>query len=94
MILSIHQLELAQQNNINWWKTTAESPDLNPIDNLWHELKEYLRRVVKPRTKDQLISGIHEFWETVTIEKCRKYVGHLKKVVPKVIEMNGGPTGY
>ncbi len=83
-----------QQNNINWWKTTAESPDLNPIENLWHELKEYLRRVVKPRTKDQLISGIHEFWETVTIEKCRKYVGHLKKVVPKVIEMNGGPTGY
>ncbi len=94
MILSIHQLELAQQNNINWWKTTAESPDLNPIENLWHELKEYLRRVVKPRTKDQLISGILEFWETVTIEKCRKYVGHLKKVVPKVIEMNGGPTGY
>ena len=83
-----------QQNNINWWKTTAESPDLNPIDNWWHELKEYLRRVVKPRTKDQLISGILEFWETVTIEKCRKYVGHLKKVVPKVIEMNGGPTGY
>ncbi len=83
-----------QQNNINWWKTTAESPDLNLIENLWHELKEYLRRVVKPRTKDQLISGILEFWETVSIEKCRKYVGHLKKVVRKVIEMNGGPTGY
>ena len=49
-----------------------------------------MRRVVKPRTKVQLISGIHEFWETVTIEKCRKYVGQLKKVVPKI---NESPTG-
>ena len=35
-----------------------------------------------------------EFWETVTVEKCRKYIKHLKKVLPKVIERGGGPTGY
>ena len=29
-------------NSINWWRTPAESPELNLIDNIWHELKEYL----------------------------------------------------
>ena len=24
---------------INWWHTPPESPDANPIENLWHELK-------------------------------------------------------
>ena len=24
---------------INWWRTPPESPDINPIENLWHELK-------------------------------------------------------
>ena len=40
-----------EANSINWWKTPPESPDLNPIENLWHELKEHLRARVKPHNK-------------------------------------------
>ena len=40
-----------KDNGINWWKTLAESPDLNPIENLWHELKVYIRHKVKPKTR-------------------------------------------
>jgi transposase len=51
-------------NAIHWWKTPPESPDLNPIENMWHELKEFIRREVKPHTKQELIDGIVKFWDT------------------------------
>lgn len=83
-----------EDNGINWWQTPPESPDLNPIENLWHELKEYIRREVKPKNKQELVDGIKSFWATVDEYKCRKYIGHLRKVVPKVISCGGHPTGY
>ena len=82
------------EKGINWWKTPAESPDLNPIENLWHEMKEFIRREVKPTTKQELMDGIVRFWETVTVEKCNKYINHLNKVIPCVIELEGAATGY
>ena len=79
---------------INWWHTPAESPDCNPIENLWHELKEYTRREIKPRNKQELVAGINQFWATVDTRKCCQYIEHLRKVLPKVIEKCGEATGY
>ena len=61
------------ENNITWWKTVPESPDLNPIKNLWHEFKEFIRREVKPHTKEELIEGIKSFWATVDKNKCTRF---------------------
>jgi len=56
-----------EANNVNWWKTAPESPDLNPLENMWHELKEFVRREVKPHSKEELIEGILQFWKTVDV---------------------------
>ena len=86
-----HSSNVAKETKqINWWKTLVESPDLNPIENLWHELKQYIHR----EAKQELVDGIKAFWQTVDIEKCKKCINHLKKVFPRVIELNSAASGY
>lgn len=83
-----------ERNGVNWWKTPPESPDLNPIENVWGSLKQFLRNSFKPFNLDELKEGIQQFWLTLTPNVCRKYIGHLHKVIPKVIEVEGNPSGY
>ena len=83
-----------EKNGVNWWRTPPESPDLNPIENVWHDLKEFLRREIKPRTKEELVAGIRRFWDGVTPKKCTRYIRHLRKVIPRVISESGRATGF
>ena len=48
-------------------------------------MKHYLQKYVKPKTKAELEQGIYDFWATMTPAKCSKYIGHLTKVVPEVL---------
>ena len=86
--------EFLEANDIFWWRTPPESADLNPIENVWGSLKTFLRDRHKPHNLETLISGIQVFWKTLTPEICCKYVRHIKKVIPKVIEERGGPSGF
>ena len=83
-----------EENDINWFKTPASSPDLNPIELIGHALKDYLRNDYKPKNLSELKSGIKAFWATLTPAVCKKYISHLKKVIPKVIGVEGLPSGY
>ena len=85
-----------EENNKKLWRTPLVNPDLNPIENLWHELKFYPESKVKPQNKQELVDGIKTFWaEKVTEEKCAKYIDHvLKKVVPAVVGAKGAATQF
>ena len=58
---SCHTQQWIRDNRVNWWHTPAESLHMNPIENMWHELKEYICREVKPTTKNELVKGILTF---------------------------------
>ena len=64
---------------------------MNPIENIWHELKEFVRIHVKPRTNPELIQAIKMFWEDrVDRAKWLKYIDRVvNKAVPAVVESRG-----
>ncbi len=37
---SLHARKFLEDNNVKWWKTPPESPDANPIENLWQSPKK------------------------------------------------------
>ena len=86
--------EVFEQEGINWWPTPASSADVNPIEQVWRELKYYIARHVKLLSKKELVKGICLFWkERMTAAKCAKYIAHTHDVLLKIIEKEGGITG-
>ena len=67
-------------------KTPPESPDLNPIENVWGSLKQFLRTQYKPKNLEHLKTGTQQFWATLTPAICRSYINHLHKVMPKLLK--------
>ena len=58
-------------------------------------MKEAIRNQYKPRTLDELESGIKHFWVTkMTPEFCTRYIEHINTVSPAVVAAKGQATGY
>ena len=62
----------------------SQFPDLNPIENLWWELKKAVA-ARKPKNVNELDAFAHEEWAKIPVDSCKKlvssYVSHLKEVI-------------
>ena len=62
--------DFLNENRSNWWRTPAESPDLNPIENVWAAMKYYLGHQYKSRDLESLITGVKCFWRSLIPDVC------------------------
>ncbi len=62
----------------------ANSPDLNPIDNLWDVVKRKMRDT-RPNNADDLKSAIKKTWASITPEQCHKLIASIPHRTDAVI---------
>lgn len=69
------------------------SPDLNPIENVWAWLKRETN-AQHPQSGAALWSAAKGVWKGLTAAKCRKYMGSFNRRMQRCIQRNGDHTGY
>ncbi len=56
----------------------ANSPDLNPIENLWGIVKRKMRDI-RPNNADELKDAIKATWASVTPEQCHRLISSMPR---------------
>uniref|UniRef100_A0A147A9W2 Transposase n=1 Tax=Fundulus heteroclitus TaxID=8078 RepID=A0A147A9W2_FUNHE len=71
----------------------ANSPDLNPMENLWSFLKKQVDKQ-KPTNLDQLQTLIRQEWLTVSRDLVQKFISSMPERIAEVVKKRGQPCEF
>lgn len=71
----------------------ANSPDLNPIENVWRLLK-YRGGRRFPKTEEEARLYVQEEWDKITVQDFKHYVSSMRERCLAVIQAGGGHTKW
>ncbi|SPO26551.1 related to Transposase [Ustilago trichophora] len=87
--------EYFQEVGLNVLPWPAMSPDLNPIEHVWLQLKKVLDKEKHTlKTKDDLIAAINTFWEQFPKEVVQKLIRSMPRRLQAVRNARGGHIKY
>lgn len=87
----------AQESGESWtvMEWPPQSPDLNPLENVWHYLKDQLRKHPHlPTSKKELFERLQTEWEKLGPDALQPYVSSMPQRCSAVIEAKGGPIAF
>ena len=82
-----------QQRSWKILEWPSQSPDLNPIENLWWDLKKAVAKR-KPKNIRELEAIACEEWAKIPQERCQKLVSGYASRLEHVLKAKGGSTKY
>ena len=69
----------------------AVSPDLNPIENVWAELRDGLKRHPVPANSDELFDLLSTLWDDID---ALPYIKSMRRRISSIIKVDGGHIKY
>jgi hypothetical protein len=81
------------ENNIRLMDWAPQSPDLNPIENLWSILDASVP-VAERVNKTRFLAALQKTWNELPIELLQNLVKSFPKRLSLVIKSKGAPIGY
>ncbi|GBM50487.1 hypothetical protein AVEN_254767-1 [Araneus ventricosus] len=83
------------QNEFTVLPWTANSPDLNPIENLWDHLDRVVRAMdPQPRNLAQLAAALESAWLNIPVNTFRNLIDSLPARLAAVCSAKGGYSGF
>jgi DDE superfamily endonuclease len=85
-----------EDHDIETIKWPPQSPDLNPIENIWAQLKQAVEgRRPREKNKTELLVALSEEWEAMRGKSNLKtLVESMPRRVEAVIKSRGMPISY
>ncbi|KAK3522302.1 hypothetical protein QTP86_001995 [Hemibagrus guttatus] len=85
--------EWLKKNKMKTSEWPSQSPDLNAIEMLWHDLKKVVH-ARKPSNVAELQQFCKDEWAKIPPQRCNKLIESYGKHLIAVVAAKGGPTSY
>jgi hypothetical protein len=83
------------QNGITVMEWPASSPDLNPIEHIWDQLKKAVYQQVQNNTTlAQLEQIVNQEWQALPMHKVRRVIRSMTNRARECIQSHGAYTHY
>ncbi|KAK3532009.1 hypothetical protein QTP86_003241 [Hemibagrus guttatus] len=85
--------EWLKKNKMKTLEWPSQSPDLNPIEMLWHDLKKVVH-ARKPSNVAELQQFCKDEGAKIPPQRCNRLIASYGKRLIAVVAAKGGPTSY
>uniref|UniRef100_A0A9J8B873 Tc1-like transposase DDE domain-containing protein n=1 Tax=Cyprinus carpio carpio TaxID=630221 RepID=A0A9J8B873_CYPCA len=86
-------MEWLHNNSVTVLEWPSQSPDLNPIEHLWRDLKMAVHQRL-PSNLTELEKICKEEWQRIPKSRCEKLVASFPKRLMAVLYQKGASTKY
>lgn len=85
--------EWFRTNKVSVMEWPAQSPDLNPIEHLWKDVKVEVAKL-RPKNANDLWTAVQKVWSEIPIQRCQRLIESMPDRCVAVLKNNGQATKY